>query len=226
MEMIILQNSLKMLQDRGVNIDIYETVLTYTTDNLPAYVDYLKRSENNTFAYLVVKRACNSKKIPFSDRLALSYKIDDILVMFVDIENKLVSKDMISLCSGLALEQQIKNLIIVGPNIPSADGKNALITVKEKYIFQYFKDEELYSRPLEYIWSCKYEIFTKEQTDKFISENNFTVAQIPRLFTTDPIIKWMGAKAGIIVKEINSSFLPGTIVKEDFSYRYLIEEKG
>jgi len=35
----------------------------------------------------------------------------------------------------------------------------------------------------------------------------------------------MGAKPGCIVKEINQSFLPGTMVKEDFSYRYLIEEK-
>lgn len=222
---LIFVNSLRMLEDRQLDIGIYKQVFEYSLENLPDYINYVKNTPN-TFA-LYVKKFCAENKYPFTDRLALSYMIDKILVIFADSGDQQISKDMMSLVGKIAnsLGDKITEIIIVGNRNPSPEGRNAINTSSKHWFIQFFLDSELTSNPLECIYGARYEILSKEDTEKFLSDNNLTVSKIPIIFNSDPPIKWLGGKPGLLAKEFCETFLPGTMVKESLNYRIITSEK-
>lgn len=229
MELTVLQNSLIMLQNRGADIGGYANYFSYNAEQLAAYTANLRKSNTilDPFSKLV-KEKLSKYGFSYNDRTSLTYKIGDTMVFFADIGSALISKNMLTAADDIAIEfkdtDKVNNLIVIGQGDPSPGAKETLTASKNKFkLLQFFKDEELYSSPMDCVWSCQYKIYTKEETQHFFNVNNLSIIQMPRLYITDPIMKWLGAQAGVILKETNSSFLPNTLVKEDYYYRYLVE---
>ncbi len=71
----------------------------------------------------------------------------------------------------------------------------------------------------EHVLVPKHEITTQEEREKVLSDYRLQPYQLPRLKTSDPAAKAIGAKPGDVVKVIRDSPTAGKYV----SYRYVVE---
>ncbi|MEM2110670.1 MAG: DNA-directed RNA polymerase subunit H [Candidatus Bathyarchaeia archaeon] len=65
----------------------------------------------------------------------------------------------------------------------------------------------------------KHEILTPEEKAKVLEQYRVEVYQLPRIRTTDPVVRVIGAKPGDLIKIIRKSPTAG----EHISYRYVVE---
>ena len=106
-------------------------------------------------------------------------------------------------------------IIVYSSNITSF-AKQSLQT-NLKYEFQLFNENELSFNILKHSMVPKHEILTKEEKQDFLKEYKINLKNIPRIFDTDPVIKFIYAKKGDIIKISRKSETSG-----DYNYYRIV----
>ena len=68
----------------------------------------------------------------------------------------------------------------------------------------------------------KHEILSEKEVEKILKKYRVKARQMPRINTTDPVVKAIGAEAGNVLKITRPSQTAG----EAITYRYVVTEQG
>lgn len=71
-----------------------------------------------------------------------------------------------------------------------------------------------------HVLAPKHEVINSREANKLLEKYHIGVEQLPRIFTSDPMVKVLNAKAGDIIKITRYSETAG----DTLYYRYVVEE--
>ena len=204
----IKRNQLKMIKNRGYNIDAEEWILD---DNLTSHM-FIKK-----LISIYGETAPNQ----YRNLLTSIYKHDEnkkIIVSFVGIaefSNKQISIDSIEKIIESMITNDTDCLIIINATLSSA-ANNRLNCITESKI-QILNEDELLFNLIDHIFVPKYELLTKEEAAKLTSSLTFNKKVYPILLSSDPIYRYYNYNSGDIIKiyEEYNLLLSG----QEYSYR-------
>ena len=112
---------------------------------------------------------------------------------------KLCVKSIKEFCDITENEEHIDYIIIIYSNNITSFAKQSLIN-DIKCPFQLFNETELSFNITKHILVPKHEIMDINEKNNFLKKNNFKLKNLPRIFESDPVIKFIYGKKGDIIK--------------------------
>ena len=76
--------------------------------------------------------------------------------------------------------------------------------------YQLFCENELLFNITKHMLVPRHEILSKEEKCRFLNKNKFKIQNLPRIYESDPVIKFLYGKKGDIVRIIRASETSGT----------------
>lgn len=235
-----LQQILKMLNDRGYDVDYHKIISEYSDSDfleyrswLMNYVDTLSPAAvtNNLYSYLKFR-----EKTSFYSFLSFIYShttqtiinregnvvSKKILIYFVGGDDrKKISKSEIDIISSIVYQFNCSEIIIVGNNDLSPEAKKNFLVFRNTgtYYPQFYLLSDLQYDPTDHIFGCAYNLLTPEESQQLLIDNNLSAHQIPPMCLDGPIAKYYGARPHQIFECYRRSLVPGSIDSDSISYR-------
>jgi DNA-directed RNA polymerase subunit H (RpoH/RPB5) len=123
-------------------------------------------------------------------------------------------------------QNDVKHSIVVHKNKISSSANTAIKNLK----IQGLTIESFHEKDVQYIVTRsrlvpKHIICAKTTTDKILESYNVTKSQLPEIKAEDPIVRWIGAKKGQLIKIVRPSESVGSVSEKkfyDISYRIVV----
>jgi DNA-directed RNA polymerase subunit H (RpoH/RPB5) len=106
-------------------------------------------------------------------------------------------------------------LITPGDMTPGAAAALASINLN----FTHFTDEEILFNPLDHVYSARTRVLTPMERADFLTRNRLKPGLMPRIYSNEPTIKYLGATPDDIVESIVDSLIPGTLSSSEVIHR-------
>mgnify|MGYP001316312016 CR=1 FL=1 len=105
----------------------------------------------------------------------------------------------------------IKDVVFIIPADLSSETRSQLTTLLQRKRIQVFYDKELMFNVTEHVYVPKYEVFTKEESEKLLKQMRALPSQLAIIYEDDPPIKFLGIQDGTIVRESPNYYALKTI---------------
>ena len=116
------------------------------------------------------------------------------------------------------LDENVSLIILIYSNNITSFARQAIIQDITCPI-QVFHESELQFNITKHMLVPKHEIMTKIFRNDFMSKNNYKANNLPRIFTNDPIMKYMNAQPGDLIRVTRNSETSG----ESIYYRLVYQ---
>lgn len=184
----VKKNQLKMVERRGYNIDKEKNLLLITEQQFAA--TYIPFAE--------------SQGKSLREVLTYVYENDDgkrLLVYYADAGEDTVKLGISEI--GPAIAQMgtygvTESIIISSKALSPSASKH--IQGLLSYTIQIFSEIEMAYDPTEHFLVPRHILLTREQAQKFLSENNIDIDELPNILADDVISKYYGMRQGDIVR--------------------------
>jgi DNA-directed RNA polymerase subunit H (RpoH/RPB5) len=208
----VKKNQLKMIQRRGYNIDREKNILQLTLVQFSGPYVKFAQDKNTSFRSIltnVYENLSSGKKI---------------LVYYADVPSSSTQLGVEGV--GDAIDNMRKyNLhdavIITAKQLspPAVKHVSGLVA----YNIQIFLEEELGYDPTEHFLVPKHTPLTDDEQRLFLEKNSLSIDQLPIIRTDDVIIKYLGLRAGRIVK-IERKNMYETMIIDSVCYKAVRED--
>lgn len=207
----VKKNQLKMVERRGYNIDRERNLLQLT---IQQFVDpYVKFAQD--------------KNVSFRSVLTNIYENNEgkrILVYYADVSSdstQLGVEGVGDAIDMMAKYQLHDSIIITGKQLspPAVKHINGLVA----YNIQIFLEEEMAYDPTEHFLVPKHIPLSLAEQRLFLQKNGLTIDQLPIILTSDVIIRYLGLRAGRIVR-IERENMYETMIIKSVTYKAVKEE--
>jgi|TARA_B110000908_G_C10261399_1_gene459504 DNA-directed RNA polymerase subunit H (RpoH/RPB5) len=95
----------------------------------------------------------------------------------------------------------IKNAMFILKSNLTSQGLSAIREVNASgYAIEYFNDRDLYFNITEHELASPHRIITEEETTSLLEKYKTTLAYLPKIYDSDPMAKYYGAKVGQVVE--------------------------
>lgn len=180
--------------------------------------DYEVSEELKNISYYDFKELFDKNKLDF----LVDHKDekDKQLYVYHHIDTKNFSKkDLVNLGKMIKDDYptKITNVILIVDDNPTSQITKELTTQEYKN-FEIFLLKELLINISKHKYQPKFEILTKEESEKVFKENGFNAVNCPTMLSTDPIAKYYGMKTGQLIKITRHSATTG----ESIYYRIVV----
>ncbi len=147
-----------------------------------------------------------------------------ILVYFLDEAENSIGLSSLEEPLRLISQNNINDVILITPQDLTSQATAGLNELKTKNIV-IFHDYELTFNILKHRLSPTYQLLSFSETKTFFQENksNIKPNQMPKIYEKDPAIKFLGGRAGQVVRIIRNNYSKNLLVPSTISYRLIIE---
>lgn len=114
------------------------------------------------------------------------------------------------------LDDNVSYIILIYSNNITSFAKQAIVQDIECPI-QTFHESELQFNITKHCLVPKHEIMSTKDKHDFLINNNFRIPNLPRIYTNDPVVKYMYAKPGDLIRITRQS----ETAKTSYYYRYV-----
>jgi DNA-directed RNA polymerase subunit H (RpoH/RPB5) len=151
-------------------------------------------------------------QIENTDTYKLEYtSLDDELILIL-FSNFIIGLKDIKNIQEIIQENHYQSILFIVEKITS-------FALKEIKQYEIFTIEEISINPLQYYLVPKHEIMTLEEEKTFFKQNKtYKKNLLPKIKSSDPVMKWLGGKKGNLIRITRKS--PNTI--ESIYYRVVI----
>lgn len=206
----VKKNQLKMVERRGYNIDREKHLLQVTLSQfLTPYVKFAQE-KNTTFRSILTNVYENSEK--------------RILVYYADVPSSATQLGVEGVGDAIAYmtKYQLHDAIIITAkqlSPPAVKHINGLVA----YNIQIFLEEEMAYDPTDHFLVPKHTPLSLDEQRLFLQKNGLSIDQLPIIRTDDTIIRYLGLRAGRIVK-IERENMYETMILKSVTYKAVREE--
>lgn len=110
-------------------------------------------------------------------------------------------------------------LLTPGPLTSQASRDLSLINLKHTH----FIYPEVIFNPTEHIYSSDMRVLSPEEGRRFLETNRIKPSLLPRVYSNEPTIKYLGASPGDIVEYQVESFIPDTLLSVETFHRLVVK---
>lgn len=218
---------------RGVNITGYIPFFNMTDeefDNL--YISMRSDKKNWTYEYTIMKGEkgdidIDNKNI-YHSFLYNKGNNEFCFVYFADSTEQSIGNDIIKHCiSSVNLMKEKSNIII--NDIILILSKNLTVPAKKiiseinrgkPYNIEIFTLNDISIDPFDNVWNSEIKIYNKDESDKFLSDNNLMVSQLPRRPINDIQLKYLGCREGSIIEIKRYTYIPEALIRVELLHAY------
>ena len=119
----------------------------------------------------------------------------------------------------------VKNILFVSETKPNTQLVDDLKKFKEKMRVEIFIGDHLLFNLTKHFLVPKHHLMTEEEQKEFLKDKEKgLLSRLPKIYDTDPVSRYYGAKVGQIFKIIRQSISDDTMVKTSEFYRYVVPE--
>ena len=119
----------------------------------------------------------------------------------------------------------VKNILFVSETKPNTQLVDDLKKFKEKMRVEIFIGDHLLFNLTKHFLVPKHHLMTEEEQKEFLKDKEKgLLSRLPKMYDTDPVSRYYGAKVGQIFKIIRQSISDDTMVKTSEFYRYVVPE--
>lgn len=237
----VKQNQLKMVRDRGYNIEPEEPILDCDPEN-PDHIAYF------------IQTYQPKDKTPFREGLSAEYQneLKDVLAVFYPSADpgttKLGVNPIARITDRANKIQKLRGLIIISDTDLSTTSAKLLAGIKagkvadkpgdmvqtKTYPVQFFFDDQLIYNPTEHYLVPKHIALTPEEQKDYYERSHTRPNQMAILryvdiasrlvekdqkYKIDPIVAWYGWRPGQVVKIERVNFITETLVERSVTFR-------
>ena len=137
--------------------------------------------------------------------------LDQIFVFFPE-DEKVGVKPIKTYCERMKAEGVTNAIVVVRTNL-TAFAKQAIREVCQRgFNIEYFRDAELLVDITEHTLVPNHKLLTDTEKVELLSRYRLKPSQLPRIQSTDPIARYLGLKAGQVVKITRASETAGRYI--------------
>lgn len=217
---------IEMLDDRGYIISDEEL---NTVDNESEYEDvyqYRKQQEKKFGSIWEAMSTVYEKK----DGTGMLYvRYLDPIVESNEIGGIVIDKLIEEIRDVKMLYNNLQEIIVISPQKISSNSMSKLQyfrTPESNLMITIFMDKELMFNITKHMLVPKHILLTQQERKELVLElnkKNPSLKSIPKMYDTDPIAKYYGAKVGQIFKIIRESLFEDVIAKKSIFYRVVVK---
>lgn len=207
----IKKNQLKMVERRGYNIDRERNLLQLTLQQFAnSYIKFAK-DKNTTFRSILTNVYENAA----GKRL---------LVYYADVPSSSTQLGVEGVGDAIVqmTKYQLHDAVIITSKQLSPPAVKHIYGLVA-YNIQIFLEEEMSYDPTEHFLVPKHTPLTPDEQKSFLSKNGLSIDQLPIIRTDDTIIKYLGLRAGRIVK-IERENMYETMILKSVCYKAVKED--
>lgn len=230
----IKRTQIEMMDARGYQINDDEKEILREDYTLLDFANYLKRLKENN------PQIKNLRELLSEDYF--KYVVvdgEDVLVRsYVHYISKIPNNTTISKQQIESIKAKLKSFIYDGREYPrvseyiliinaniSPQAMEVLPTLsgdfndQERFVYQIFKDEELYFNPNKHVDSAIHELIPRNEMKAKLAELKVKESQLPLISINDPIIKFYGYEIGDLIRVHRDDSFIGVLSNKSVNYR-------
>lgn len=231
----LFKGLLEMMDARGYDTSYYNNLSGITSENFNNIViPWMTENPSQIGKFLIEKGKTTPRYMLSSAFTHLTRPNDKCIIYFTELgASKTVPLSETCIFGELFLQERNDPLtggvttgIIVSSVKMSPNAQKRLTEFKnvDSNIFlQHFLDIELLYNPTKTVWGSIPEIFTIEESKKFLIENGLTKNQLPLTDISKPLCKYYGVRPDQIIKYFRHTFLPNALLDNEIHYRLATE---
>jgi len=208
----VKKTQIEMLLDRNFKVDNDELEILHMTPN-----NFL-----NTYTNI-----SNANNTTIRNSLSRIYKNNtkknNVYVFYpetVKDGKKICMAQMVEFFKYINTHDSIRHIIIIS-ELPVNNKVQEQLDLLSSYNIEFFLYSSLVKNPSKHFFVPKHEILSHSEAVNYLKINNLNLSQLPRIAKNDPIVLYLGAKPGDIIRITRENIVFREIVNTQIIHRYV-----